>query len=539
MSFRAAHTYGDLDPTAYLEELPVFAQLIEEQARQLEDGVFLHGHDQGGDATVSYRDLHELSLVFAQWFRSRALHTEHGVALAPSNNLSSVIAIFGLMRLGIPTLILHPQNPRKKNDEILSVTGIQSVLFSYQASRENFAPSAIGIPTLPDLLGRPAVSSMSLPEVHLRDTAFYFATSGTTGSSKIVRQLHLNLAANAEAVIRHHHLQKGTRFLGCLPIHHVNGFHFTLMACFYAGAEVRLLSDFHPFEYPRVFEDFQPDLASVVPSILEMLLETWKEPQIPSNFRYFVSAAAALAGSAQNRLYHELGVRVTQGYGLTETTNFSLTMPADVSDEMYCKMMEDFQVPPLGIAVFGNDVTVLTPEGTEAGEKQIGEICIRGLNVMQEYLNNSADTEAVLQDWFHTGDLGYYTHSAVLGEKVFTHTGRLKNVAKIRGESVSLEEVERKLERMAAVREAVCVALEDRFYGELLAVGVVPQEAGTAISPSEVRTWLSEYFPQAILPKHVLQLDSVPKSSTGKLDRRRIKSLFEARLSREDKKTTR
>src|SRR6185436_14333281 len=100
-----------------------------------------------------------------------------------------------------------------------------------------------------------------------------------------------------------------------------------------------------------------------------------------------------------------LGVRVLQGYGLTETTNFSTTMPRGLSDARYRELMVDAAIPSIGVAVHGNEVAVLRPDGTRADPGEIGELCMRGHNVMLGYTDPEATERVFEGGWFHSGDL--------------------------------------------------------------------------------------------------------------------------------------
>ncbi|MGW8881556.1 AMP-binding protein, partial [Streptomyces mirabilis] len=145
--------------------------------------------------------------------------------------------------------------------------------------------------------------------------ALYFGTSGSTAASKLVAQTHANAnaIANAEAVRRHHGLGSGDRILGCLPIHHVNGVHFTLIATLVAGAHAVLAERFSPFGYPSLLTTYRPRIASVVPSLLDALTETWRHRELPGNFGYFVSAAAPLSTMTARAVHDRIGARVVQG----------------------------------------------------------------------------------------------------------------------------------------------------------------------------------------------------------------------------------
>jgi acyl-CoA synthetase (AMP-forming)/AMP-acid ligase II len=347
--------------------------------------------------------------------------------------------------------------------------------------------------------------------------ALFFGTSGSTAVSKLVAQSHANIAVNAEAVRRHHGLGRGDRMLGCLPIHHVNGLHFTIFATLASGAEAVLAHSFDPFGYPELIERFRPRLASVVPSILEALLATWRRPHVPDDFAYFVSAAAPLQTRTARAVAVTLGARVLQGYGLTETTNFSTAVPNDLPREVDRRLAYDADIPSIGTALYGNEVAVLRPDGEAADPGEVGEICMRGWNVMNRYAgNDEATREAFRHGWFHSQDLGFFVDDGDTGRRFFYISGRAKNIAKVRGESVSLEEMDRVLLALPQVWDAACVSIPHRLLGEEVVATVVCEPD---LSDLDLQTALRAVFAPSVVPGRIVRLPAIPRTPTGKIRR--------------------
>ncbi|SED36689.1 class I adenylate-forming enzyme family protein [Streptomyces melanosporofaciens] len=515
-----AHTYRGIPFEDRLTPHPTLVSWLAHHARTRGGAPFLTTvADDGELTTLSYGEAELLSRRLARWLRAE-LQVAAGrtVALAPVNDPASIVAVLAVLRADCPLLLLGPQDPADRRRQQTEAAGAQVVLRPPSVPAEAL-PEAVVLPD-PRTLEEPQ-DDLGGPEIDPDQDALFFATSGSTAASKLVAQSHYNAAVNAEALGRHHGLRPGDRLLGCLPVHHVNGLHFTVLGVLAAGAHVLLADGFDPLRYPRLLQRFRPRIASVVPSVLEALLETWRSPQLPDDFGYFVSAAAPLTTRTARAVWDRFGARVLQGYGLTETVNFSTTMPADLSEDAYRRLMLDTDIPSIGTALFGNEVAVLTPEGERAVPGQVGEICVRGHNVMSRYEANPAATgEAFAGGWFHTQDLGMEVTDPDRAEPFVVVTGRRKNIAKVGGETVSLDEMDRVLRAVPRVRDAACVALPHRFLGEEIVAAVVP--APGADGPPDVLPALAAAFRPAVLPRRVVPFDAIPRTRTGKVLRREL-----------------
>jgi len=467
----------------------------------------------GTSPTLSYAELDELSRRSASWLKQELqLSAGDVVALLPVNDTPSIISIFALIRLGCRILFLNHADPPQRLRQQIEALSAKTILRVPAVSSELLTEAV----QPPDTF---KLTSSDL-DVAINPTAeaFYFATSGSTAVSKLVAQCHYNAAVNAHAVVQHHKLKRDDRLLACLPIHHVNCLHFTIFATLMAGAHVILAPAFDPFRYPRLLDQFRPRIASVVPSVLDALTEIWRRPKLPDDFDYFVSAAAPLSARTLRGVSEKLGARVLQGYGLTETVNFSATMSPDLPAETYRRFALDAEIPSIGSSLYGNEVAVLNANGDYAAPGEVGEICMRGHNVMLGYAGNEAATaEAFRFGWFHSQDLGYYEKDS--GQTFFILTGRIKNIAKVRGESVSLEEMDRILCALPQVKDAACVAFPHQLLGEEIVAAIVLKQD---VSDNEVRAQLRKTFSSTALPERIVRLNAIPRTTTGKIRRAQL-----------------
>ncbi|HEX7307002.1 fatty acid--CoA ligase family protein [Lentzea sp.] len=444
-------------------------------------------------------------------------------AFAPVNDIPSVLTVLGALRAGHRVLMLGPADPPERTSQQIAAAGAVAVVHA-PGTEPPHGANALQLPDWRKILRDDRAVQWTDPRVDAAQDALYFATSGSTAASKLVAQSRLNATANAEAVRRHHRLTSSSRVLGCLPVHHVNGLHFSVLGTLMAGAQLVLADSFSPLTYPGLVERYRPHLASVVPSVLETVLEVWGRRRLPHGFRYFLSAAAPLPSATARAVADRLGTRVVQGYGLSETTNFSTTLPPDLPGATYRELMLDAEIPSVGVAVPGNEVAVLDPNGHRLPPGEVGEVCMRGLNVMSRYLGNDQATgEAFQGGWFHSQDLGYRLRKD--NRDFFVLTGRVKNIAKVAGETVSLDEMDRALRALPQVRDAACVALPDRFAGERIVAAVVTN----GDDGPEIAKALRLLFSEAVVPERFIALDRIPRTPTGKVLRPELRSVLQHR----------
>ncbi|MGW2051683.1 class I adenylate-forming enzyme family protein [Streptomyces sp. NPDC001858] len=514
--FERVHTYGGIPfgPSVHAGAISMPGRLSARARAQGGDPFLTTFSDKGQEQTLSYREFDLLSRRTGTWLaRTVGLADGDVVGLLPVNDAISLAALFALQRAGCAVLMLNPGDPPERLRQQTGRLSVKAVVRSPSVP-DTVLTKAVELPTGAQLQTDTAAERTTAVRLDPWSDALFFGTSGSTAAAKLVAQSHYNAAVNADAVVRHHTLLPGDRLLGCLPVHHVNGLHFTVFGALTAGAHLVLAREFDPFSYPRLVERFRPRIASVVPSILETMLAV-RLPVLPSTFDYFVTAAAPLGAATARAMADRAGARVLQGYGLTETTNFSTTMPADLPEDTYRRMLLDTDIPSIGTPFPGNDVAVLTDGGERAAPGQTGEICMRGHNVMTRYAGNPAATSQAFADgWFHSGDLGFHHVDAQSGRSFFVITGRLKNMAKVRGESVSLEEMERVLRSVPQVADAAAVALPHRFLGEEIVAAVVLAPGATDV---DLRPALSAAFAPSVHPSRVARLAAIPRTRTGKI----------------------
>src|SRR6266446_625840 len=316
-------------------------------------------------------------------------------------------------------------------------------------------------------------------------------TSGTTGDPKGVILDEYQIAWTADHVRTSHRLSPADRGLTALPFSHVNGPVIGLCASIMAGSTVVIARKFSRSHFWSWIEEYQITWASIVPSIVTILLGTsLPAPQaglpafLPGALRFMRTGAAALPAADLRAFEAKFGIPLIETYGLSEAASQVTANPVPPG-----RHKPGSAGLPVGVSlricrprVDGDEELHDVPRG------ETGEICISGPSVISAYYGN-ADKESFQNGWFRTGDLGYQDEEGYL-----FITGRLRDVIIRGGENIAPREVEEVLETHPAVREAAVIGRPDAVYGEQVVAYIV---VNGSWSP-ELEQKLHEYAAQKL-----------------------------------------
>ncbi len=332
-------------------------------------------------------------------------------------------------------------------------------------------------------------------------------SSGTTGPPKGVMLSHRNMVANICQTEGLENISPQDVMDGVLPFCHIYGMTVIMNCSLAFGVTLVTLPRYRFGDYLRALQDYGVTRSYVVPSIIRSLAE---DPQVGqydlSSLRYLLSGAAPLPRGARQKCSERLGCVVKQGYGLTETsstTNVDYDDPARVRPE---------SVGPLVRSTECRIIDLSSGGALSAG--QLGEVLVRGPQVMRGYLNNpQASQQAVgAEGWLHTGDVGYVDEDGYLYV-----VDRLKEMIKYKGYQVAPAELEEVLMSHPQVRDAAVIPVPDEVAGEIPKAYIVRE------GPIESEA-LQRYVAEQVAPfkriREVVFVDEIPKSGTGKPLRR-------------------
>jgi long-chain acyl-CoA synthetase len=347
------------------------------------------------------------------------------------------------------------------------------------------------------------------PHIHLDsdDGAAILYTSGTTGKPKGVLLTHGNLRFNSEAVNRYTQMTADDRLLCFLPLFHCFGQNFIMNGAVNVSATLILHERFVPDE---ILESALVNRASVflgVPAVYMRFLAQPECEKYLEKIRYYFTAAAPMPAEVARRWRERFGKTIHEGYGLTETSPF-----ASHNHE------SAYREESVGTALEGVEIKVVDEKGDTLPAGQLGEIAIKGPNVMKGYFNRPEETAEVIREgWFLSGDIGK------LDEDGYVYlVDRAKDMVNISGFKVWPREVEEVLSKHNAVIEAAVIGIPDPISGEAVKAFVVLKK-GAQLAEKEIIDFCRDRIAVYKAPHYVEFIDALPRNPSGKVLKRELR----------------
>lgn len=349
------------------------------------------------------------------------------------------------------------------------------------------------------------------------DLAVLVYTSATTGRPKGVMLTHGNLQSNVSAAIKHAGLDSSDVFLGVLPQFHCFGLTVLTLVPLSIGSKIVYTARFQPKKILDLIREHKPDAFIGVPSMFGAML-TVKEaqPEDFQNMRLPVSGGEPLPNSILEAFEDRFGVKILEGYGLTETSPVS----------NWCTPSQQ-RLYSVGRALPGVSEMAVDEHDQPLPANVDGEILIAGPHVMKGYYKQPEMTDAVMTDliprgggkplrFFRTGDIGRFDEDGYL-----YITGRKKEMLIVAGENVFPREIEEALDSHPAVHASAVIGKQDGVRGEV-PIAFVQLEEGQTVTSDELRSHCRERIAGYKVPREVHFLDELPRSPTGKVLRRAL-----------------
>jgi oxalate---CoA ligase len=444
------------------------------------------------------------------------------IAAAIPNGAAVVLAFFGI---GAARAVAAPLNPAYTGDEFafyLADIAPAALLvppggaeLAREAARSlgiSVIDLAVGPAGVLTLDGEPLVLDAPRSEPAGEDVALFLHTSGTTSRPKGVPLTHENLAVSARNIAQWYGLSPSDVSVCVMPLFHVHGLVFSTLSTLLAGGCEIVPERFSASEFWPVVQATKATVVSAVPTIYRTLLLRAERDGAPGpgrhTLRFMRSSSAALPAHEMLALEERFGVPVIEAYSMTEASHQMCANPLGGERR------------PGSVGVGAHiDVAIMNELGEVLAAGTIGEVVVRGANVTRGYHNNpEANATAFTNGWFRTGDLGRLDESGYL-----TLAGRLKELINRGGEKISPVEVDEALLSCSGVKEAVSFGVPDEKYGEVVAAAVVV-EAGT--SAEAVLAHVGARLAAFKVPHTLHIVDEIPKTATGKVQRRVVAATF-------------
>jgi long-chain acyl-CoA synthetase len=480
------------------------------------------------DLTFSYAQVDEISGRVASALLATGLQRGDKVALQLPNLPQFLFTYFGLMKAG---LVMVPLNPLLRAPEVRYhlEDSDAKVLITFEMFAEEAYQGAAeldGVTTyvvnMPGNDARPE-GTKHFDELYFADdtreivptdgdeTAVLLYTSGTTGKPKGAELTHLNLYMNCTVAGELFEFQETDIGVAVLPLFHVFGLSSVLNTSVRYGGTVVLIPRFELEPVVEAIEKHRCTIFSGVPTMYFGLLNMDTSGKDLSSLRVGVSGGAAIPGEVIKAFEEKFpGCVVLEGYGLSESTS---TTTFNVNAEQR-------KVLSIGRPIWGVEVRVVDEDDNPLppGEENVGEIVIRGHNIMKGYHNKpEATAEAFKGGWFHSGDLAYMDKDGY-----FFIVDRKKDLVIRGGYNVYPREVEEVLFEHPAVAEAAVIGKPDPKLGEEV-LAFVALKPGAAAEPEEVISFAKERLAAYKYPREVRIVDELPKGATGKILKKELR----------------
>jgi len=503
-----------------LQQINNLRELLEQRAGEAPNKDFLFSEADGRH--FSYAEFDTAVNRTATLLVSLGLHKGDVVSLLMPNSVEYVIAYFACWKLGA---LAGPVNSLLKPEELVYIVSNSEAkvllvhsdfLPTIQSIRHNL-PTLRRVITFDDELKSThgVGPSGSLPEVNINkdDEAIIIYTSGTTGKPKGCLLTHGNVIANARQIVEWLHFTERDRLLTIMPLFHMNAVSVSTMSALYAGGSTVVSPKFSASRFWETISHYQITSFGSVATMLSILLTTYPkgvpEGLATDSLRFAMCGSAPVPAEVLKRFEETFNCLVIEGYGLSESTCRSTFNPPD----------ERRRAGSCGLPI-GNEMRVLDEDDREVKDGALGEIVLRGENVLKGYYKNPEATAAAFRSgWFHTGDIGYRDPDGF-----FYIVDRKSDMIIRGGENIYPREIDEVLYQHPSVSAAAAIGVADPLYGEEVAAFIVLKDGATT-TEDEVLTFCRQRLADYKCPKTVRFVKEIPKGPTGKLLKRELSRL--------------
>lgn len=445
--------------------------------------------------------------------RSAGVEPGDVVALKLPNRAEFVVVLFAAWRLGAA---VTPINPSLVPAEVAyQVADAGSTVLVVDADSD--VRAEVPVLTL-DALAAGSPEPVAPVEQAADALALLIYTSGTTGRPKGVMLDHANVNAMCDMVIQGFELTETDHSLLILPLFHVNGIVVSTLSPLIAGGRATIAGRFNPATFFDRVESTRATYFSAVPTIYTMLagLPAEVRPDT-SSVRFAVCGAAPASVELLDRFERRYGIGLIEGYGLSEGSCASTGNP------LHGKRKPG----TVGIPLPGQQIRILGADGTVLPDGQVGEVVIKGPNVMRGYLNRPEETaKTVVDGWLRTGDVGRFDEDGYL-----VLVDRAKDMIIRGGENIYPKEIEAVVHHLDEIAESAVVGRADPVYGEV-PVLFVSLNPGAALTVDRIRDHLAASLSKYKLPVEITILPGLPKNPVGKIDKPALRKTLTAAVAR-------
>ncbi|WP_438823716.1 fatty acid--CoA ligase family protein [Bacillus sp. JJ1764] len=484
----------------------------------------------------TYAELDAAITKFASGLEKLGVKQGDHIALLLGNSPHFVISLYGALRLGATVI---PVNPIYTQDEIGYILNNGDV--KVVVGLDMMIPLAEKVHThLPKVehfiicetdqkgLEQPGVENLSVyskmksftdtvatgeitfkgPELQDDDTAIILYTSGTTGKPKGAMLTHKNLYSNAKDIGDYLKMNSDDKVITVLPMFHVFCLTVALNAPLLSGASLLIEPKFSPKEIFRITKEYKATVFAGVPTMYNFLYQfPESNPEDLQSLRLCISGGASLPVALLKNFEQKFNVLISEGYGLSEASPVTCFNPLD----------RPRKAGSIGTSILNVENKVVNELGEEVPVGEVGELIVRGPNVMKGYYKMPEETAATIREgWLYTGDMARMDEQGY-----FYIVDRKKDLVIVGGYNVYPREVEEVIYNHPDIVEVAVLGIPDPNQGEAVAAYVVSKNPD--VTAEQLLAYCKEHLAKYKVPTTIEFLEELPKNTTGKILRRALK----------------
>lgn len=488
------------------------------------------------DKASTYAELDAAVTKFASGLEKLGVKKGDHIALLLGNSPHFVISLYGALRLGATVIPVNPIYTADEigyilhNGDVKVVVGLDLMLplaekmhhqmpkvehfiicesGQSEGSEADLSKLTLGSKMKPftHVVGSGELDFIG-PEISDEEVAVILYTSGTTGKPKGAMLTHKNLYSNAKDVSDYLKMNEEDRVITALPMFHVFCLTVALNAPLMNGGTMIIVPRFSPAEIFRIARKYETTVFAGVPTMYNFLFQYPEgNPEDLKTLRLCISGGASLPVALLQNFEKKFNVMVSEGYGLSEASPVTCFNPLD----------RPRKPGSIGTSIINVENKVVNELGEEVSPGDVGELIVRGPNVMAGYYKMPEETAATIRDgWLYTGDL-----ARMDDEGYFYIVDRKKDMILVGGYNVYPREVEEVLYKHPDIVEVVVLGVPDPNFGEAVRCYVVSKNP--ELTEAQLIDYCSEHLAKYKVPRAIEFLEELPKNTTGKILRRALK----------------
>ncbi|HAZ10735.1 MAG TPA: long-chain fatty acid--CoA ligase [Candidatus Omnitrophica bacterium] len=482
------------------------------------------------DKKISYKELYHTASRLGQGLKNLGIKKKDKVALFLHNTPEFIVSYFAI--INIETICVPINNMLKEEElgfilkdsgakliissvanlDIINLAKMKSPDLKYTVIIDGLVPNTFNFY---EIIERSIIKKEDVL-IKPDEVASILYTSGTTGNPKGAMLTHKNFLSNVKSCISGIDVSEKDNFICVLPMFHSFAFTVCILLPLAVGASITIIEHVRPFR--RVIRNIIKKKITVfigIPAIFNVLAHmeiphvfTSRVLKLIDPIKLCISGAAALPTEVLKAFENKFRVPLVEGYGLTEASPVVSFNPA-----------RGIRKPgSVGLPIEGVEVKIVDDKNNQLTCNEVGELLVKGDNIMKGYFNNDAETKEVIKDnWLYTGDI------AKLDEDGYIYiVDRKKDMINVRGFNVYPVEIEKVLLKHPKIKEAAVIGIADKFKGEVPKAFIILKENET-LSGSEVIKYLRKNLALFKIPKFVEFKQIFPRTSTGKILKRQLR----------------